>query len=94
MSTISTDDLDKQYENAKERLREIQARITQAGSNIQELVTEINIIRAQKPFTQSEFYQQQNAIDFKERQINETQKIINVLGTKAAYIARMLGITL
>lgn len=94
MSTTSTDEQDRNYQHARERLEDLQRRIVQAGADTNDLVAEINVLRNQKPFTQSEYYRQQSEIEFKERQINEIQRIVNFNEAKAKLIARSLGITL
>lgn len=94
MSTISTDEQDRNYQYAKERLEDLQRRILQAGADTNDLVAEINELRNQNPFTQSEFYRQQNEIEFKEKQINEIQKIVNINEARAKLVARSLDIIL
>ncbi len=94
MSTVSTDEQDARCEYAKERLQETQARIVQKYAWIEEIANEIKVIRENKPFTQEEFIAQKNAIAFKERQLNEVQKVLNVLQAKARHFARALEITL
>lgn len=94
VSTISTDEQDRNYQYAKERLEDLQRRILQAGADTNDLVAEINELRNQNPFTQSEFYRQQNEIEFKEKQINEIQKIVNINEARAKLVARSLDIIL
>lgn len=93
MSTVSTDNEDANCRFAKERLDYLNALIVQAGADIQDLVTKINYLREQRPSSQKEFTEQQNAIAFTERQINETQRRVNILSLKAGYIARALEVS-
>lgn len=93
MSTISTDEEDRKYQCTQQRLQGLQAKIVTYHAWAEELAIEIHELKKQKPYTPGEFSEQKEAIAFKERQINEIRSALNLIETRAAVVARILGIT-
>lgn len=93
MSTFSTNQADENQRGAEQTLQCLQGSIVLYYAWAADFTNEIKNLRKQEPFTAKEFSEQQNAIAFKERQLNETQVAINRLEERAHAIARALGIT-
>jgi len=92
MSTFSTNQADRKQQATEQTLQCIQGSIVLQYAWVSDLVNEIKWLRKQEPSTAVEFSEQQMAIAFKERQLNEIQSAINRLEKSAHDIARSLGL--
>ncbi|OHA84148.1 MAG: hypothetical protein A2937_01100 [Candidatus Yonathbacteria bacterium RIFCSPLOWO2_01_FULL_47_33b] len=92
MSTFSTNEADQRQRALNQALQGVQGSIVLYCAWAFDLEDEIRALRSKEQSTAKEFSEQQKAIAFKERQVNEIRSALNRLEVRAHAIARALGL--
>lgn len=89
--SISTDERRQRY--AEQVLQCLQGQIMSHYEWLERIARELKTLCDKKPITKRESFEREQGIAFKNRQLNELRKALNVLEAKARTIAQELGIT-